>query len=165
MSASSSTLTRIIETIQSDGDENSSTSLAEEDGVPNGVPNGALTASQFELFARETGFADDGVTAKGGTQTISGQGTRRMSIMGQHSSTHVSSRDVRQIFSASQNDAEDEAVLRKVDEVDNISHHHQLMSFSEWLESICVRIFSSVQLASLFIPHCSTSSEARRPEV
>ncbi|EJK68312.1 hypothetical protein THAOC_10520 [Thalassiosira oceanica] len=60
-----------------------------------------------------------------------------MSVMGQHSSTQVSARDIRQIFSASQNDAEDEAVLQKVNEVDNISHHHQLMSFSEWLESIC----------------------------
>ncbi|EJK51462.1 hypothetical protein THAOC_29364, partial [Thalassiosira oceanica] len=95
--------------VESDGDENSSTSsVVEEDSVP----NGAITVSQFELFAQETGFAD-GNTAGGSTQMITDQGTRKMSVMGQHSSTQVSARDIRQIFSASQNDAEDEAVLQK----------------------------------------------------
>ena len=136
--------------VESDGDENSSTGSDEGDSIP----NGAMTVSQFGLFARETGFADGNATG-GGSQTVSGQGRRRMSIMGQHSSSKVSARDIRQIFSASQNDSEDEAVLRKVREEDDVSHHHQLMSFSEWLESICVRFYYCQFCRRTFLPHSS----------
>jgi len=58
--------------------------------------------------------------------------------MGNRSTSSITQKDVRQIFSASQHDniEANESEQRKVADDDNLSSHQELMIFSEFLEAI-----------------------------
>ena len=91
-----------------------------------------MSIQDFVRFANESGFHDDVQVS-----TIKHTGSRRHSIMGQRSSSTISQKDVRQIFSASQHDNEASVTeQKKVRDDDNVSSDQELMIFSEFLESI-----------------------------
>ena len=95
------------------------------------IPDGSMSIQDFVRFANEGGFLDDVQVS------IKHTGSRRHSIMGQRSSSTISQKDVRQIFSASQHDNEASATeQKKVCDDDNVSSDQELMIFSEFLESI-----------------------------
>ena len=97
------------------------------------VPDGSMNVKCFGAFAEDAGFVDSGVAVR----RFSVRG-RKHSIMGNRTSCSITQKDVRQIFSASQHDSDEanETEQKKVDDDDNISSHHELMIFSEFLEAI-----------------------------
>jgi len=115
------------------GDELSSSDDDSDDLISNSsIPDGSMSIQDFVRFANEGGFLDDVQVS-----TIKHTGSRRHSIMGQRSSSTISQKDVRQIFSASQHDNEASVTeQKKVRDDDNVSSDQELMIFSEFLESI-----------------------------
>jgi len=115
------------------GDELSSSDDDSDDLISNSsIPDGSMSIQDFVRFANKGGFLDDVQVS-----TIKHTGSRRHSIMGQRSSSTISQKDVRQIFSASQHDNEASVTeQKKVRDDDNVSSDQELMIFSEFLESI-----------------------------
>ena len=97
------------------------------------VPDGSMNVQCFGTFAEDAGFVESNVVIR----RFSVRG-RKHSIMGNRTSCSITQKDVRQIFSASQHDSDEanETEQKKVADDDNISSHHELMIFSEFLEAI-----------------------------
>jgi len=96
------------------------------------IPDGSMNCQHFGKFAADTGFVDSNILGR----RFSAHG-RKHSIMGNRASSSVTQKDVRQIFSASQHDSDDNEVeQKKVADDENLDHHHELMIFSEFLEAV-----------------------------
>ncbi len=97
------------------------------------TPEGSINIKEFSVFANDAGF----VYGARETRRFSNHG-RKHSIMGSRSTSSITQKDVRQIFSASQHDNVEasEAEQQKVDDDDNVSSHMELMIFSEFLEAV-----------------------------
>ncbi|KAL7542507.1 hypothetical protein ACHAWF_007191 [Thalassiosira exigua] len=97
------------------------------------VPQGSMTCQRFGTFATDAGFVDSDVVKR----KFSVHG-KRHSIMGNRSSHSITQKDVRQIFSASQHDSDEpnEIEQSKIADDENLSSHHELMIFSEFLEAV-----------------------------
>ena len=102
--------------------------------------DGLIRLNEFSSFSMRSGFFTIGGGGRGGLLTKSSSfknqraRERKHSITGDKTSTNVCSRDIRQIFSASQNDAkeDDEHVDGEKEDI----HHQEVMTFQEWLEAI-----------------------------
>ena len=97
------------------------------------IPEGSISIKEFTTFANDCGFVEGAVSVR----RFSNHG-RKHSIMGSRSTSSITQKDVRQIFSASQHDNVEasEAEQQKVEDDDNVSSHMELMIFSEFLEAI-----------------------------
>ena len=101
--------------------------------VARSIPDGSMSIKDFASFTNDAGFVDEVVSRR----KFSDHG-RKHSIMGNRSTSSITQKDVRQIFSASQHDniEANESEQRKVADDDNLSSHQELMIFSEFLEAI-----------------------------
>lgn len=125
-------LVKCFEKYTGESDELSGNSDDGDGLISSSIPDGSMSIQDFVRFANESGFHDDVQVS-----TIKHTGSRRHSIMGQRSSSTISQKDVRQIFSASQHDNEASVTeQKKVRDDDNVSSDQELMIFSEFLESI-----------------------------
>ena len=105
-----------------------------EEVVARSIPEGSMSIKDFASFTNDAGFVDEVVVSR---RKFSDHG-RKHSIMGNRSTSSITQKDVRQIFSASQHDniEANESEQRKVADDDNLSSHQELMIFSEFLEAI-----------------------------
>ena len=105
-----------------------------EEVVARSIPDGSMSIKDFASFTNDAGFVDEVVVSR---RKFSDHG-RKHSIMGNRSTSSITQKDVRQIFSASQHDniEANESEQRKVADDDNLSSHQELMIFSEFLEAI-----------------------------
>lgn len=103
------------------------------------VPAGAMDVHQFGRFASDVGFVDVVKAENSTTSSIGGRDhSRKHSIMGNRSSSTITQKDVRQIFSASQHDnvEPNESEQKKGDDEESLKDHQELMVFSEFLEAV-----------------------------
>ena len=105
--------------------------LSNDPGELSIIPDGSMNVHEFGKFATDTGFVEHLV------RRFSNNG-RKHSIMGNRVSSSVTQKDVRQIFAASQHDSDEinEAEQKKLADDENLSSHHELMIFSEFLEAV-----------------------------
>mmetsp|Transcript_9929 Transcript_9929/g.21489 ORF Transcript_9929/g.21489 Transcript_9929/m.21489 type:complete len:545 (+) Transcript_9929:163-1797(+) len=133
-------LTQLAECFEKYAEESSEEGL--DDGLPinrdglgelSMIPTGSMTVHEFGKFATDTGFVDSNENI-----VVRNAQGRKHSIMGNRFSSSVTQKDVRQIFSASQHDSDEpnETEQKKVADDDNLSSHHELMIFSEFLEAV-----------------------------
>ena len=103
--------------------------------------DGLIRLNEFSSFSMRSGFF--AVGGGGGRRALLSKSSsfknqrareRKHSITGDKTSTNVCSRDIRQIFSASQNDAKEDD--EHVNGGDEDIHHQEVMTFQEWLEAI-----------------------------
>ncbi|KAK1743950.1 hypothetical protein QTG54_005547 [Skeletonema marinoi] len=98
--------------------------------------DGSISLSEFSVFAMSAGFCGGGERRRGLQKSSSfrnGRASeRKHSITGDKTSKGVTPKDIRQIFSASQNDRPEEV---EENNGENVSHY-EVMSFSEFVEAI-----------------------------
>ena len=98
--------------------------------------DGSISLSEFSVFAMSAGFSGGGERRLGLQKSSSfrnGRASeRKHSITGDKTSKGVTPKDIRQIFSASQNDRPEEVEEKNKEEVS----HYEVMTFSEFVEAI-----------------------------
>mmetsp|Transcript_29279 Transcript_29279/g.70663 ORF Transcript_29279/g.70663 Transcript_29279/m.70663 type:complete len:544 (-) Transcript_29279:133-1764(-) len=127
-------LTKCFEKYADDsGEEMVIERLSLSSGQQSSIPGGSMNVAEFSTFANDAGFVDSNVIVRRFSNAH-----RRHSIMGSRSSSSITQKDVRQIFSASQHDnaKANGSELQKVEDDDNLSSDQELMIFSEFLEAI-----------------------------
>ena len=97
--------------------------------------DGSISLTEFSVFAMAAGFSGGG--RRMGLQKSSSfrngrASERKHSITGDKTSLGVTPKDIRQIFSASQNDRPEEVEEKNKEEVS----HYEVMTFSEFVEAI-----------------------------
>eukprot|EP00574_Skeletonema_japonicum_P002311 CAMPEP_0201723846 /NCGR_PEP_ID=MMETSP0593-20130828/7740_1 /ASSEMBLY_ACC=CAM_ASM_000672 /TAXON_ID=267983 /ORGANISM="Skeletonema japonicum, Strain CCMP2506" /LENGTH=533 /DNA_ID=CAMNT_0048214989 /DNA_START=70 /DNA_END=1671 /DNA_ORIENTATION=+ len=98
--------------------------------------DGSISLPEFSAFAMSAGFSGGGERRVGLQKSSSFRNgraaERKHSIMGDKTSKGVTPKDIRQIFSASQNDRPEEIEENNQEDVS----HYEVMTFSEFVEAI-----------------------------